>query len=70
MKVPDVFIRLGAGILLVTFGTFWFGEGLGFEWPFADASILLLFVLYASLSFVAVRWIRWRASKGAADQVA
>jgi hypothetical protein len=33
-------------------------EGLEFEWPFEDASILLLFVLYALLSFVAVGWMR------------
>jgi len=28
MKVPDVLIRLGAGVLLVIFGTFWLGQGL------------------------------------------
>jgi uncharacterized membrane protein len=69
MKVPDVLIRLGAGVLLVIFGTFWLGQGLGFKWPFEDASILILFMLYASLSFVAVRWIQWRANKRPADQV-
>lgn len=37
VKVPDVFLKLGA-VLLLSYGTFWLGEGLGLAWPFGDGS--------------------------------
>ena len=40
--------------MLTTFGTFWAGEGFGVAWPYADAFILALAVLYLLASFILV----------------
>ncbi|MBV8883601.1 MAG: hypothetical protein JO235_06315, partial [Chroococcidiopsidaceae cyanobacterium CP_BM_RX_35] len=49
LKVPEVLIKLSAGVLLMAFGTFWLGEGLGLPWPFGDVSLLGLIILYGLL---------------------
>ncbi len=58
MKVPDVFIKLSAGILLVAFGTFWLGEGLGINWLIGDWIILVLVGLYGLAAAIAIRKLR------------
>lgn len=55
-KVPENSLKLGVGVLLVTFGMFWMGEGMfgltnpmvnaGF-WPFGDWFILILLAINA-----------------------
>src|SRR5579883_699444 len=54
VKVPDVFLKLGAGIMLLSYGTFWLGEGLGLAWPFADLALLILIGVYSLVSLVAI----------------
>ena len=56
--VPEVHMKLGAGLLLLTFGTFWFGEGVGLHWPGHDLAPLGLLAGYAALALAAVRWRR------------
>jgi Ca2+/H+ antiporter, TMEM165/GDT1 family len=56
-RVPDVVIKLSAGVMLLSFGSFWLGEGLGLEWPGSDLSLIGLVMLYAGLSFLAIRWL-------------
>jgi Ca2+/H+ antiporter, TMEM165/GDT1 family len=60
LRVPDVFLKLGAGLLLLAFGTFWLGEAAGLEWPGEDLSVLGLLLIYFVLSLGAVRWLRAR----------
>ena len=31
--VPENAMKMGVGLMLVSFGTFWSGEGLGVHWP-------------------------------------
>ncbi|WP_321969172.1 COG4280 domain-containing protein [Paraburkholderia tropica] len=38
-SIPENQLKFGVGVLLSAFGCFWFGEGLGFEWPGADWSV-------------------------------
>ncbi|MER3435688.1 MAG: hypothetical protein C4288_20440 [Leptolyngbya sp. ERB_1_1] len=55
LKVPDVLIKLGAGILLLAFGTFWLGEGIGIDWRIGDWAILVLAGLYSSIALISIR---------------
>lgn len=60
VKVPDVFIKLGTGILLSALGTFWLGEGLGWDWPFGDWAILGLLGLFSLIAALSIFWLRRR----------
>lgn len=62
LKVPEVLIKLTAGVLLMAFGTFWLGEGVNFAWPFGDLSLLGLVVLYGLISVLASRWLQAKRS--------
>ncbi len=57
-KVPENTLKFVVGVMLTTFGTFWAGEGLGVQWPFADAFILALAAIYLLASFVLVTWLK------------
>lgn len=57
-RVPENALKFAVGVLLSAFGTFWVGEGLGFEWPGRDLSILGLtagFFMAAWLGVLAAR---------------
>ena len=58
IKVPDVFIKLGAGVLLCALGTFWLVEGLGIDWLVGEWAILGLISLYSLTAVVAISWLR------------
>lgn len=58
LRVPEVLIKLGAGILLCTLGTFWLGEGSGLEWWFGELAIVGIALLYGLIAFFAVYWLR------------
>lgn len=54
-RVPENSMKFVVGILLSAFGCFWFGEGIGIEWPGEDLSILGLVGAFLILSLTAVR---------------
>ena len=54
-RLPENQLKFGVGLMLVSFGTFWAGEGVGIAWPGSDLSIVLLFVGYLVTSLLAVR---------------
>mgnify|MGYP003346443579 FL=1 len=53
-KVPENTMKFIVGTLLTSFGIFWFGEGVGIEWPKSDASLLAIIpsVFVLSWAFV------------------
>ncbi len=59
-QVPENALKFVVGIMLTTFGTFWAGEGLGVNWPFADVFILILALFYLLASFVLIIWLKQR----------
>lgn len=61
-QVPENTLKFAVGVMLTAFGTFWTAEGLGAEWPGADAALVGLFAIYLVFALVAVRLFR----KGAA----
>ena len=42
MRLPESHLKYGVGIVLSSFGVFFLGEGLGVEWPLADAALLYI----------------------------
>jgi len=64
--VPENAMKFVVGIMLVTFGTFWAGEGVGIDWPAEDGSILALLVGYVLLAIAGVWLVRQRLDGRAA----
>lgn len=76
--VPENTIKLTVGIMLVSFGLFWVGEGAGVDWPGSDLAIPALVGVFALAALVVTRWLRTLlpqpvaapASEGGAGQTA
>ena len=68
--VPENAMKFAVGLLLLTFGTFWSGEGLGIEWPFQDGAILALLAVYLGTSIAAVWLLHARIDRRAAARSA
>lgn len=56
--VPENAMKMLVGLMLVSFGTFWSGEGLGVHWPGSDLAIPVLVGVYAGATFILVRVLR------------
>ena len=52
--VPENAMKMAVGIMLVSYGTFWTGEGLKVSWPGNDVMIPVFVVLYALFVWVVV----------------
>lgn len=59
-RVPENAMKMAVGIMLVSFGTFWTGEGLRVRWPGGDSLLLGFVVFYALAVLVIIRSIRDR----------
>jgi uncharacterized membrane protein len=57
-RVPENAMKFAVGLALVTFGTFWGGEGIGIEWALGDAMLLLLLAFYGAVAAILVRYSR------------
>lgn len=57
-RVPENTLKFFVGGMLCSFGMFWAGEGLGVDWPGADASIPVLLAITFGLSALMVRALR------------
>jgi uncharacterized membrane protein len=53
-RVPENTLKFVVGLLVCSFGLFWFGEGIGIVWPYADAAIVGLLAGLIVLSRTAV----------------
>lgn len=60
-RIPENTFKFLVGIMLVTFGTFWSGEGFGVEWPLADLFLFVLATFYLLLCLSLIAWMRRRA---------
>ena len=59
-RVPENGLKFAVGLMLISFGTFWAGEGIGIDWPAGDVTIVMLLVLYAASGLAGV-WLARRA---------
>jgi uncharacterized membrane protein len=57
-RVPENTLKYGVGLILITFGTFWAGEGLGVEWPGGDLMILGLLAFYWLTTWGLISFLR------------
>jgi uncharacterized membrane protein len=62
LKVPEVLLKLSAGVLLMAFGTFWLGEGVGLPWPDGDLSLLGLIAVYGLICVLTIRRLQVKRS--------
>jgi uncharacterized membrane protein len=67
-EVPENAMKLAVGLMLVSFGSFWGGEGVGVRWPGSDLSLLGLLAAYGALTWIAVRILcRAKVASAAAE---
>jgi uncharacterized membrane protein len=45
-RVPENLMKFCVGLALVTFGTYWAGEGVGIHWRLGDGMILVILAVY------------------------
>jgi uncharacterized membrane protein len=62
-RVPENAMKFAVGLMLTTFGIFWAGEGIGVDWPGADAAILAILALLAAFSLTQVRSLSGRRAR-------
>ena len=63
--VPENWMKFGVGAMLSSFGVFWFGEGVGAEWPGDAASIPIILGAFLVASWIAVRLLNGLLPQGA-----
>ena len=56
--VPENWMKFGVGAMLSSFGVFWFGEGVGAEWPGDAASIPVILLAFLAASWLSMRMLR------------
>ena len=57
-RVPENALKFVVGIMLVSFGTFWLGEGFRLRWPSGDATLPILMACYAGLALLIGLFLR------------
>ena len=62
-QVPENGLKFVVGLMLLTFGTFWSGEGLGIDWPGGDAVLLVLLGVYLVAALAAIELVHILGSR-------
>jgi uncharacterized membrane protein len=62
-NVPENALKMAVGLCLISYGTFWTGQGMGLRWPGSDAALLVLVAFYSLGAFLMVAAFRPRVAK-------
>jgi uncharacterized membrane protein len=65
--IPENAMKMGVGLMLVSFGTFWAGEGVGVQWPGSDLAIPVLVGAYGLVAWLLVRAVQPEGRDAAVD---
>ena len=57
-RIPENAMGFIVGVMLLTFGTFWSGEGLGYTWWAGDAALATIAAAYVLAAFVLIAVLR------------
>jgi uncharacterized membrane protein len=57
-RIPENSLKFAVGVMVAAFGLFWFGEGIGVQWPYGDAAILALMAVLLAAASVGTRAAR------------
>ena len=68
--VPENAMKMSVGVMLVSYGTFWTGEGLKVRWPGADLMLLVLVGVYAAGCWLLIAALRARTGTTLAEAAA
>jgi uncharacterized membrane protein len=61
-RVPENSLKYGVAVILMAFGLFWIGEGIGVKWPEGDLVIPALMAGILAISLIGVGLIRKRSA--------
>ena len=50
-RVPENALKFGVGVVIVSFGIFWLGEGLGLAWPEGDLAVVAIIAGVFALAY-------------------
>ena len=59
-QVPENTIKFSVALMLMSFGTFWGGEGVGLEWTLGDATILVFLAFYGLMAYATIKLLNAR----------
>ncbi|MCL2491111.1 MAG: hypothetical protein FWF36_10430 [Propionibacteriaceae bacterium] len=69
-RIPENTLKFVVSILLITFGVFWAGEGVGARWPASDAALLVVAPCVAVFALILTWLFRRAATRRLASQTA
>jgi uncharacterized membrane protein len=68
-RVPENSIKFTVGLMLISFGTFWAGEGIGIDWKLSDGTILVALAVYCLVAFLMVEFLKRRGAVRATQRL-
>jgi Ca2+/H+ antiporter, TMEM165/GDT1 family len=60
-RVPENALKFGVGVVIVSFGIFWIGEGLGLAWPGSDLAAVAIIAGVFALAHLCAASCRWQS---------